>query len=57
MRVLTLVLIKSDGLDKQHKNGVPVFTARVSFAKDREHLYKTAEQFSNDALARKLSFH
>ncbi|MBU1190325.1 MAG: hypothetical protein KKA36_07460 [Gammaproteobacteria bacterium] len=55
--MLTLVLIKSDGLDKQHKNGVPVFTARVSFAKDREHLYKTAEQFSNDALARKLSFH
>lgn len=34
-----------------------MYTARVSFAKDREHLYKTAAQFPDDELARKLSFH
>ena len=54
---VALALVKPDGFDMHRKDGVPVYTARVSFAKDREHLYKTADQFPDHALARKLSFH
>src|SRR5690606_23130366 len=52
-----LALIKSEGFQKCLRNGVPIYTARISFAKDRHHLYRTAEQLPNTALAHQHSFH
>lgn len=54
---VALALVKTDGFELRHKGGMPVYTARVSFAKDREHLYKLASQFPDDATARAFSFH
>lgn len=54
---VALALIKPDGFDCKVKDGAPVYTARVSFAKDREHLYRTAEEFSDTDQAREISFH
>ncbi len=54
---VALALVKAEGFEKRIKDGVPVYTARVSFAKDREHLYKTTEQMPDGGLARELSFH
>lgn len=54
---VALALVKPDGFDMRSNGGIPVYTARVSFAKEREHLYKTADQFPDGELARKLSFH
>ncbi len=54
---LALALVKSDGFDQQMKDGVPIYTARISFAKDREHLFKTAEQFPDSDQAQAFSFH
>lgn len=55
---VALALIKPEGFEvNKVKDGAAVYTARVSFAKDREHLYKTAAQFPDEELARTLSFH
>jgi len=54
---VALALVKPDGFDCKIKDGSPVYTARVSFAKDREYLYKTADQYPDTAQARALSFH
>ena len=54
---VALALIKSDGFQKRLRNGVPIYTARISFAKDRHDLYRTADQLPDAALARSHSFH
>lgn len=54
---VALALVKTDGFELHHKGGVPVYTARVSFAKDREHLYKLASQFPDNVSAHAFSFH
>ena len=54
---VALALIKTDGFEKHYEKGQPVYTARVSFAKTRAHLYKTASELPDDEIARELSFH
>ena len=54
---IALALVKPEGFEIGERDGKPVYTARVSFAKDREHLYKVAGEFPDDGLARALSFH
>lgn len=54
---IALALIKPDGFEKRTRAGVPIYTARISFAKDRAHLYKTADELVDTALARDKSFH
>jgi len=54
---VALALVKADGFQAKTRNGVPVYTAQISFAKDRENLYKVANNFADDELAQKYSFH
>lgn len=54
---IALALVKPEGFDVSERNGKPVYTTKISFTKDREHLYKVAGQFPDDTLARDLSFH
>ena len=54
---VALALVKPEGFEQHLRDGHPVYTARVSFAKDRAHLYKTAAQLPDSKIARDLSFH
>ena len=54
---VAVALVKADGFDKREKNGVAVYTARISFAKEREALYKTAHDTVDAKLALASSFH
>lgn len=54
---VALALVKADGFEKRTRKGIPVYTARITFAKDRAHLYKTADELADAALAREKSFH
>lgn len=54
---VALALVKASGFEVTQRNGINVYTARISFARDREHLYKIPAQFHDDAAARKFSFH
>jgi len=54
---VAVALVKPDGFDKREKNGATVYTARISFAKEREALYKTARDTADESLARASSFH
>lgn len=54
---VALALVKPEGFEHQLINGEPTYTAKISFAKHRAHLYKTPEQMPEDDLARELSFH
>jgi len=54
---IALALVRPEGFDHQIRDGQAVYTARVSFAKDRAHLYKTAGQLPNSDIAGDLSFH
>ena len=54
---IALALVNLAGFDKRMKNGVPVYTARISFAKDRDHLYRKADELPDSQLARDKSFH
>lgn len=54
---VALALVKPEGFTRQLRNGVPVYTARIGFAKDREHLYRKAVNLPDADLARKVSFH
>ncbi|HEC18121.1 MAG TPA: restriction endonuclease subunit R [Gammaproteobacteria bacterium] len=54
---VALALVKPEGFECTVKEDVPVYTARVSFAKEREHLYKTADEYPDTGQARALSFH
>ncbi|WP_090138083.1 DEAD/DEAH box helicase family protein [Limnohabitans sp. DM1] len=54
---VALALVKPDGFQKIEKNGQAVYTARISFAKDREPLYLTAKDTANSQHALNASFH
>jgi Type III restriction enzyme, res subunit. len=54
---VAVALVKPEGFDRREKDGAAVYTARISFAKEREALYKTARDTANEALALASSFH
>jgi hypothetical protein len=54
---VAVALVKADGFDRTEKDGQPVYTARISFDKSREALYKTAQDTTDAALALQTSFH
>jgi type III restriction enzyme len=54
---IALALVKPEGFDVQIKDGEPVYTAKVTFAKERAHLYRLPEDLANDQVARDYSFH
>lgn len=54
---VALALIKTEGFEKHYVKRQPVYTARISFAKNRAHLYKTALELPDDEISRELSFH
>lgn len=54
---VAIALVKADGFEKSERAGQPVYTARISFAKEREPLYLTAGDTSDAAHALASSFH
>jgi len=54
---VAVALVKADGFDRAEVNGQPVYTARISFDKKNQHLYKTASETADAAHALKTSFH
>jgi len=54
---VAVALVKADGFDRAEVNGQTIYTARISFDKKNEHLYKTASDTANAALALQNSFH
>jgi hypothetical protein len=54
---VAVALVKADGFDRTEVNGLPVYTARISFEKKNEHLFKTAKNTADAALALQHSFH
>ncbi|WP_376691294.1 restriction endonuclease subunit R [Wenzhouxiangella sp. EGI_FJ10409] len=54
---VALALVKPDGFATHQVRGRPVYTAHISFAKDRAHLYKLPENLPDAERARERSFH
>lgn len=56
---VAVALVKPEGFTRERRAGRTVYTARVSFAKEREHLYKLPEDLDKKrvAFAREKSFH
>ena len=54
---VAVALVKADGFDLTEVDGKPVYTARISFDKKNQHLYKTANETANAAHALRSSFH
>ena len=54
---VAVALVKADGFDLTEVNGKPVYTARISFEKKNQHLYKTANETADAAHALRSSFH
>lgn len=54
---VAVALVKADGFDRAEVDGQPVYTARISFDKKHEHLFKTAQDTADTALALQRSFH
>lgn len=54
---VAVALVKADGFDVAEVNGKPVYTARISFDKKNQHLYKTANETADAAHALRSSFH
>jgi type III restriction enzyme len=54
---VAVALVKADGFDVAEVNGQPVYTARISFDKKNQHLYKTANETADAAHALRSSFH
>lgn len=54
---VAVALVKADGFDRSEVDGQPVYTARISFDKKNEDLYKTAQDTADAALALQSSFH
>ena len=54
---VAVALVKADGFDLTEVNGQPVYTARISFDKKNQHLYKTAHETADAAHALRSSFH
>lgn len=54
---VAIALVKADGFEKTERAGQPVYTARISFAKEREPLYLTAQDTPDATHALASSFH
>lgn len=55
---IAIALVKLDGFRKsEDEQGTPFYTARISFEKSREHLYRMAASFPNAGFAQEKSFH
>ena len=54
---VAVALVKADGFDRSEVDGQPVYTARISFDKKNERLFKTAQNTADAALALQTSFH
>lgn len=54
---VAVALVKADGFDVAEVNGKPVYTARISFDKKNQHLYKTANETADAVHALRSSFH
>ena len=54
---VALALVKPDGFAVHEQAEHPVYTAQISFAKDRAHLYRVPENLPDTEQARKHSFH
>ena len=54
---VAVALVKADGFDHAEVDGKSIYTARISFAKEREPLYKQAKDTAHAALALQTSFH
>lgn len=54
---VAVALVKPEGFVPLKRGKETVLTAQVSFAKEREHLYKVAEDFGDAESARAASFH
>jgi type III restriction enzyme len=54
---VAIALVKADGFELAERRGQPVYTARISFAKEREPLYLTARDTPDAAHALTTSFH
>ncbi len=54
---VALALVKPGGFDRRKRDGQWVYTARISFSKDRQHLYRTTDQLADPEFARQASFH
>jgi hypothetical protein len=54
---VAVALVKAEGFDRADVNGQSVYTARISFDKKRELLYKEAKDTAHAALALQTSFH
>jgi len=55
---IAIALVKLDGFRKsEDEHGSALYTARISFEKSREHLYRMAASFPNVGFAQEKSFH
>lgn len=54
---VAVALVKANGFDVAEVNGKPVYTARISFDKKKQHLYKTTNETADAAHALRNSFH
>lgn len=54
---VALALVKPEGFDFHLKDGEPVYTAKISFAKERAHLYRLPSELPDEATASEHSFH
>ncbi|MCR4304513.1 MAG: DEAD/DEAH box helicase family protein [Gallionella sp.] len=54
---IAVALVKASGFDRSEKDGKPMYTARISFAKEREGLYKVAADTADANHALANSFH
>ena len=54
---IAVALIKAGGFDRNEKDGKPIYTARISFAKEREALYKVAADTADANHALANSYH
>lgn len=54
---VAIALVKAEGFEQSERGGQPVYTARISFAKEREPLYLMARDTPDAAHALASSFH
>ena len=54
---VAIALVKADGFDRTERGGCTVYTARISFAKDKEKLYLSAADTADATHALARSFH
>lgn len=54
---VAIALVKADGFELSERAGKPIYTARISFAKEREPLYLTAKDTPDATHALANSFH